>query len=414
MATYVSRWLALAVLVALVGLASAAPLTFEAALESAERQAPLMAASAAQIDAARSAAIPANALPDPKLVAGVDNYPVSGAARWGLNNDPMTMQRIGVMQEIPNAAKRHAREDVALAGVDVVQMERAVVRLQVRRDAAIAWLARYFVEQRITLFDDLQRENDVLDAVVKAQIAGGRGQAADAVMARQEAAQLADRRDDLVRDLAKARAGLRRLLGPTADERLAGGPPLLEVDAGRLQRHVHTHPEIQTFDALERKAAAEVREAKSAKKSDWGVELAFQRRSPQFGNMVSVQFTYDLPFFSERRQDPLILAKERERDRIDAEREAMLRDHSNELDNDLADLAALSSRIERTRQITILLAQEKVDLQGAAYRSGKVDLNALLAARRELIDVRLKLIELEGEKSAVAAKLKYSYEEIVP
>ena len=409
-----SRWLMLPILAAMGGPSSAAPLTFEASLEIAEHQAPLMAANAAQIDAARAASIPASALPDPKLVAGLDNYPVSGTARWGLNNDSMTMQRIGVMQDVPSAAKRRAREEVALASVDVAQTEGAVVRSQVRRDAAMAWLARYFVEKKVTLFDDLQRENDVLDTVIRAQIAGGRGQAADVLMARQEAAQLADRRDDLVRDIAKARAGLRRLLGAAADEPLAGGPPLLEVDASQLQKHIHAHPEIQTYEALGRKAAAEVREAKSAKTSDWGVELDFQRRSPQFGNMVSVQVTYELPFFSERRQDPLILAKVRELERIDAEREAMLREHTNELDNDLADLAALSSQVERTGQTTIPLARERVDLQAAAYRSGKADLTALLTARRELVDLRLKLIELEGERAAVAAKLKYAYGESVP
>jgi hypothetical protein len=31
------------------------------------------------------------------------------------------------------------------------------------------------------------------------------------------------------------------------------------------------------------------------KKSDWGVELAYQRRDPRFGNMVSVQFTFEIP-----------------------------------------------------------------------------------------------------------------------
>ncbi|MDR3087092.1 MAG: hypothetical protein LBU45_03990, partial [Azoarcus sp.] len=58
--------------------AQAAPLDFTAALELAERQSPALAASTAQIDAARSEALPAGALPDPKMVIGIENYPVSG------------------------------------------------------------------------------------------------------------------------------------------------------------------------------------------------------------------------------------------------------------------------------------------------------------------------------------------------
>jgi cobalt-zinc-cadmium efflux system outer membrane protein len=45
----------------------ALPLTFSAALELAERNAPLLIAKAAKIDVARSAAIPAGELRDPRL-----------------------------------------------------------------------------------------------------------------------------------------------------------------------------------------------------------------------------------------------------------------------------------------------------------------------------------------------------------
>lgn len=414
MSLYSPRWIVPPLLAALAGSAAAAPLTFAATLELAERQAPLLAASAAQIDGARAAAIPAGALPDPRLVAGMDNYPVSGPERWAMNSDPMTMQRVGLMQEFPNGDKRRAREAVALAGVDVARSERAVVRLQVRRAAALAWLSRYFVEHKLALFADLERENALLGEVVRAQIAGGRGPAVDAVMPRQEAVQLADRRDDLLRDLARARAELRRVAGPAAQEAIAGEPPAFAVDADELQRHLHAHPELQAFQARTQLAAAEVREARAQKKSDWGIELDFQRRSALFGNMVSVQVTYDLPFFAEKRQDPQILARLRELDRIDAQREALLRDHASALEDDLADLAALSHQLERTRGSALALAREKVDLQTAGYEAGKLDLGALLAARRELIDLQLRAVDLAGQQAAAAARLHYAYEEAAP
>jgi outer membrane protein TolC len=408
------RWAVPFVLAGYSGLTFAAPLSLATALDIAERQSPALLANAAQIGSAQSTAIPAGALPDPKLVAGLDNLDVSGADRWRPNGDFMTMQRIGLMQEFPNSDKRRAREEVAAAGIDVAHAQGRVVRLQVRRDTALAWLNRYFLEQKLAIFDELEQENQALSAVVKAQIAGGRGQPADVLMPQQEEAQIADRRDDLARDIAKAKASLRRFVGTYADETLAGDPPTLEVDGAALHRHLHAHPELQIFEAQSQRTSAEVREAKSAKKSDWGVELDFQRRAPQFGNMVSVQFTFDLPFFPERRQDPLILAKERDLERIDAEREAMLREHTNALDNDLADLAAVSSQLNRARTTSLTLAREKVDLQTASYQSGKGELTALLLARRELIDERLKVIDLESQRAAVAASLKFAYGEIAP
>jgi outer membrane protein TolC len=408
------RWTVPLIFAGYGGLAMAAPLSFTSALDLAERQSPALAANVAQIGAAQSMAVPAGALPDPKLVAGLDNFDVSGADRWRPNGDFMTMQRIGVMQEFPNSEKRRAREEVATAGIDVAQTQGRVVRLQVRRDTALAWLNRYYLEQKLAIFDELEDERQALAVAVKARIAGGQGQASDALLPMQEEAQLGDRRDDLARDIAKAKASLRRFVGSDADEALAGEPPTLEVDPVALHRHVHAHPELRIFEAQLQKTSAEVREAKAAKKSDWGVELDFQRRAPQFGNMVSVQFTFDLPFFPARRQDPLIAAKERDLDRIDAEREAMLREHTNALDNDLADLAALSSQLDRARNTSLTLAREKVDLQAASYQSGKGELIALLDARRELIDARLRVIDLEGQRAAVAATLKFAYGEIAP
>ncbi len=409
-----SRWLVPALLAALAGSSHAAPLDFAASLALAERQAPLLAARDAQIDAAHASTIAASALPDPRLVAGLDNVPVSGDQRWGLNNDPMTMQRIGLMQEFPNGDKRRARAAVALADVGIAQSDRQLTRLQVRRDAALAWLGRYFAERKLLLFDELERENALLDAVVRAQVAGGRGPAADAVLPRQEAVQLGDRRDDLQRDLARARSELRRLVGAAADEPLAGDPPPLAVNAGELQGHLDTHPELQTVDARERRADAEVQEARSGKQSDWGIEVDFQRRAPLFGNMVSVQVTYDLPFFAAGRQDPRILAKLRERDRLAAEREAMLREHASALEGDLADLAALSRQLDRAQAVALPLARQKVDVQTASYQGGRADLGALLAARRELLDLRLRVVDLEGQRAAIAARLNYGYQETAP
>lgn len=408
------RWMLLTLrvsLAGLAGLAQAAPLSFNTALDLAERQSPNLVASAAQISAAQAAAIPAGALPDPKLFAGIDNYPVSGMDAWRLKRDFMTMQKIGVMQEFPNAAKRRAREDVAAAGVDVAEARRRIERQKLRRGAALAWLNRYYLERQVALFDELERENTLLAEAVKAQVTAGRGQLADAVMPKQEAAQLADRRDELARELARARASLRRYVGVDADESLAGEPPLLAVDAAQFRQYLHQHPELQAFGAETRKAEAEVHEAVAMKRPDWGVELAFQRRAPQFGNMVSLQFTFDLPVSPSTRQEPLIEAKRQELVRLDAEREAMLREHANELDNDLADYAALSRQLDRARQTVLPLARQKVELQTAGYRAGRGELTSVLAARRELIDQRLKEIEQEGQRAALAAQLHFAYGE---
>lgn len=401
----------LPVLAGLVSLAQAEPLSFSRALDLAEHRSPVLTADTDQIDAARSAAIPAGSLPDPKIFVGIDNFPVSGPDAGRLQSDFMTMQKIGVMQDVPNADKRHAREAVAAASVNVADAQLQVARLGVRRDAARAWLDLYYLRRKDALFDELNRENAVLTAAVRAQVASGRAQAADAVAPQQELTQIADRRDDLARDITKAKARLRQLVGGDADQGLAGAPPALLVDAPQLRAHLRHHPELLAFAAATLEAEAQVREAQAMKKSDWGVELAYQRRAPQFGNMVSIQFNFDLPVSTATRQDPVIAAKELELARIDAERDGLLRQHERELDSTLADYDALTRQLERAEHTALPLAEQKVALQTASYRAGRADIGTVLAARRERIDERMRIIDLKAQRAAAWAQLRFNYEE---
>jgi outer membrane protein TolC len=391
------------------GLAVAEPLTFDAALDLATRSSPDIAVQTASVEAAQSATVAAGRLPDPKLTVGVENFPVTGEERGSLTRDFMTMRKVGLMQDVPNAGKREARSAAAAADAERAQAERRVSILTVRRDTALAWLARYYLECRGSLFDELDRENQLFARSVQAQFAGGRGMPADVVAPKQEAAELADRRDELVSEIAKSKATLRRWAGPAGDEPLAGDPPALALDTEHLRGHIHEHAELAVFVPMTQMAQAEVHEAEAAKRPDWGVEVAYGRRGSAFSDMVSLQFTLDLPLFARTRQDPQIAAKRQELTRVEAQREAMFRDHTQELDAELAEYEVTTRQLARLREAHLPLAQQKVDYQFASYRAGKADLTAVLSARRELIDERLKEIELDGKRAATAAKLYFFY-----
>jgi cobalt-zinc-cadmium efflux system outer membrane protein len=390
-------------------LAIAEPLTFDAALELATRSSPDIAVQTASVEAAQSASVAAGRLPDPKLTFGVENLPVTGEERGSLTRDFMTMRKVGLMQDVPNGGKRQSRAAAAAADTERARAERRVSILTVRRDTAVAWLARYYLERRGALFDELERENQLFAQSVQAQFAGGRGMPADLVAPKQEAAEIADRRDELASEIAKSKATLRRWLGPAGDEPLAGDPPALALDTEHLRGHIHEHPELAMFVPMTQMAQAQVHEAEAAKRPDWGVELSYGRRGSAFSDMVSLQFTLDLPLFARTRQDPQIAAKRQELNRVESQRDAMLRDHTEELDAELAEYQMTTRQLARLREAHLPLAQQKVDYQFASYRAGKADLTAVLNARRELIDERLKDIELDSKRAATVAKLYFFY-----
>ena len=395
----------LAALVALCpALQARAGLSFDEASRLAREQAPALVAQQSALAGARSLQGNVSTLPDPRLIVGVDNLPVTGPDRFSLTRDFMTMQRLGLMQEVPNRAKREAREAGAQARVDRERATLAVVQLAVQRDAALAWLATYYAERRVAQLGELERENQLLQATLDARVAAGRAMPAERTMARQEALALADRRDDALRDAAKARAALRRWVGARADEALEGDAPALAVSPEQVRAGLHHHAEIAPYAAMQAQAQAELREADAEQRGDWGWELVYSRR-PQYSDMVSFQFTFDLPWQRDQRQKPQVLARQKDAERIEAEREDTMRRHREELETQLAELQALDNQLARLSGGGLSLATERVALALASYEAGRGDLGPVLAARREALDTRLRLLDLETQRSALRVRL---------
>ena len=384
---------------------ASAGLSFDEATRLARDQAPSLVAQHSALAGAQAAQPAAAALPDPRLTVGVDNLPISGPDRYSLTRDFMTMQRIGVMQEVPNRAKREARAAGAQARVEREKAMLAVAQLAVQREAALAWLGVFFAERRVAQLADLDRENRILQDTLDARVASGKAMPAERTMARQEALALADRQDDARRDVTKARAALRRWVGGRADDALDGGPPALSVDPAAVRAGLHRHAEVAPYAAMQAMAQAEVGEAQAEQRGDWGWEVAYSRRGPQYGDMVSFQFSFDLPWQKGRRQQPQIAAKQKDVQRIEAERDETIRKHQEEIDGQLAELQALDAQRERLERNGQPLAAERVALALAGYQAGRGDLAAVLMARRESVETRLRLIELDTQRAALRVRL---------
>lgn len=391
--------------------AHAQPLTFERAEALAEQTAPENLARQAQVASAQQSVEPADALPDPKLILGVDNLPIEGPDRYTLNRDSMTMRRIGFMQEVPNSDKRQARRQSAEASVIRAEAEQRAMQLEIKRQTALSWLDVYYAERSVSLFDQLERQIDMLRSTVQSLIAGGSAQPGELLQADQEALALQDRRDELNRDVAIARAKLRRWIGNEADQPLTGNVPSLNLEAPHLQHRLAQHPDLRAASARVGEASAELDEAIAEKTPDWGVELAYNNRDNQFGDMVMVQFTFDLPMFVGTRQGPKINAKQQSVAQMEAEQEVLLRAHQAELESGLAELEQLRRTLTRTKSTVIPLASKRADLELAAYQVGNSQLTSVITAQRDLIEAQLRQIEQQRKLSQLSASLYYAYVE---
>jgi outer membrane protein TolC len=389
----------------------ARPLSLAEAVRLAEDDSPAVAARKSAVESAEDAVGPAGALPDPQLVAGIDNLPVTTGDAFNVTRDFMTMRKIGVMQDFPQREKRRARTDRAQA---TAERERALLtteQLSVREAVARAWIARASVEHRLQLLQALQTRAEVLVAAATAALSGGHSSAADGIAAKSAQASLADRISQVEREVEDARAEFARWVPQAADRPLGDAADWsdLGVDPDSLLTHIGHHRELLAYDAAEQAANADVGMARAEKRPDWSVELDYAQRGPQYSNMISLEFRVGLPIFPTHRQDATIASKQAAVEQLEAEREDARRMHTADLKKTLAAWRSAGERVRRYEKDLLPLADDRADASLAAYRGGRGDLQASVTALDEAIEVRLVYTELQNTYGQAWATLHFAF-----
>ena len=390
-------------------------LSLDEAVRLAEEDAPTIAARKASVESTENAVAPAGALPDPQLVAGIDNLPVSNDDAFSVTRDFMTMRKIGVMQDFPQRAKRKSRTERAQA---MAERERALLtteRLSVREAVARTWIARATAEHRLQLLQALQPRAEAQVAAATAALSAGRGSAADGIAAKVDQAMLADRISQVQREVDEARADFARWLPDAADRPLGDAPDWSDLGVGvnpdTLVGNIAHHRELLAYDAAEQAANADVAMARAEKRPDWSVELDYAQRGPQFSNMISLEFRIGLPIFPTHRQDSTIASKLAAVTQIEAEREDARRMHTAELRKTLTAWRSAGERVQRYEHDLLPLADDRAEAALAAYRGGRGELQASLSALDEAIEQRIVYTELQNTFGQAWAALHFAFPE---
>jgi outer membrane protein TolC len=378
----------------------AEPMSLDEALRRAETQAPELRAREAGVDAATSAAIAADRLPDPKLDLAIKDFPVTGPDAGRFNRDDFTMQVIGVSQEFTNPAKRRARALRAHADIDVAEAEQAVAAQDIRLATALAWIDLHYAKKRLKELDLLDDELDELQATVTARLASGAARPAQALEPEQLRAQLADRRSALTADIARYRAQLTRFTGDAAAD-TAGDLPPLAINGDALRAGLPALPLLRAFDARTTAADAETGLARADKRPDWTVNAAYGRREPNFGDLVTVGVTIDLPLFAKKRQDPKIAARASEATRARLDREAAEREVAAALSADLAMHRMHDEQLVNARTRLVPLAKQRAQL----------DLGSALLSTLALAEAEVDALAREAEVARDAVRIIFTYGE---
>lgn len=384
-------------------------LTLQEAQSLAAARSQQLAANKASAAASRQMAAAAGQLPDPVLKLGVENLPLNGPDRLSLSRDFMTMRRIGVMQELPRAEKRQLRAERFEREADRTLAESRLNLANLQRETALAWIERYYTQQMRDLVLRQIQETRLQVQAAESGFGIGRSSQADVFAARSALVMLQDRLSQVEKQHRGAALMLARWIGAAA-ERPTAQPPdwqASSLDDGKLDEHIPFHPDLIMLKAQVDAAQTEARLAEANRRADWSVEVMYSQRGSAYSNMLSVGVSIPLQWDRANRQDRELAAKLAMVDEARAKYEERLRSHEAEVRGLLNDWKTGKSRVARHRDELVPLAERRSEAALTAYRTGKGDLAATLAARRDEIDARMQALAVEMETARSWAQLNF-------
>lgn len=393
---------------------------------------PAIRVAEARVIAARTRISPAGTRPDPTLMAGVINIPISHPS---FTADGMTMKMIGVAQTIPFPGKLEARRRTVELEADAAAVALDTVRFAIVRNVKTAYYELAYLDHALTIVKQNEQVLGELVGAAQSHYAVGTGGQQDVLKARVATAQLGETANMLVEQRSATLAALNAALNRPVDTPI-GNPDFptglthaavaedtrnIRFIANTLGAPVANSPlpslvELQTL-ATERNPGLRVHEAMITAQVA-RVELAQKASEPDFD--VSVQYgqRVGLPdMVTAQISIPLRLHKRAVQDQGVAEARAELAAQEAEHDSGLNDVhatvARLYSEIERNRtQLALYVrailpqGQASVASTTASYQVGKVDLLTLLDTQTTLFSYETAYYRALADFGAAVAQLE--------
>jgi len=378
------------------------------AAELAVQHQPLLTGLDAQAQAAREASVSSAQLPDPQLVGGIRDLPVTGPAAYSLTDDSDTQFVVGVSQEFPRAAKRRLRGEQRVREAERLGAERRVAELSIRRDASLAWLECWRDEAAKKIAVETLDAAQLQAQAVEIAVRSGAATQSDYVAARLNVERLRDAVAARAQASDAARFELARWIGDAADRPVTVHepefPPAPAVST--VLARLSAHPELDVLQQRINESQTSVDLAQAGRLPDWRVEFGYGYRR-DYSNMVMLQVGMDLPLFPGNRQNRNIASALAMGEAAAAQWDDGKRRLEARVLQANRDLERLNERLVVYNDTIVPQSDVGIEAATAAWRSGRGTLGQVLDARRVRLDVLLARLDLQYDALKSRVVLDY-------
>ena len=377
--------------------AASAPLSLDAAWQTALRHHPLLRAAEADLDASRGAVDQAGALPNPSL--GIEQEDTRRETR---------STTVLLSQPLELGGKRAARQALARSSRKLARAELAARQAEVRAGTLQAFFDALIAQERVTLAEESLNIAAQGAAAAARRVTAGKVSPTEETRARVAEAQARIELRQAQADRQVARRALGLAMGvpertlPPLDGRAEALPPRPDVDA--LARRIAQSPTLRRAQGEVQRAHAAYELERSRRVPDLTLSLGAKRVPESGRSQPMIGVSVALPLFDANQGAQLEAL--RRRDAAEALAEAEAQRLRTEVLQTVDQLQARASEVQALKHEVLPAAQSAYDAASRGFELGKFGFLDVLDAQRTLLHARTQYLAALAQVHRAAAELE--------
>jgi outer membrane protein TolC len=417
-------------------------LSFEMAIKLAQKSDPWLTGNFHKQRSIESMSTAVSTLPDPKISIGLANLPTNG---FDFGQEEMTQAKIGIAQMFPRGDTLTIKSQQLRIQSEAFPFQRQDREAKVAVTVGSLWLDAYRVQQSIALIEKNRSLFEQLADIAEASYSSalGKTRQQDIVRAQLELTQLEDRLEKLGQQKNRFEGMLSQWLTKFStsndsvettlysdfslhDIELSHQIPQIDLLNNKLvhsQSWLNSQELVQYFTshpsviAIEKKVSATKTGIKLAEQKyqlEWGVSASYGYRADDpmgrsRADLFSVGVTFDLPLFTENRQDKEVQSAIFKTEAIKTEKLLLLRQLLGSYSSAKGRLLRLKNRQNLYTSKLLPQIHDQAEASLTAYTNDDGDFAEVVRSRIAVLNAEIDELTLNVEEQKLNLELNYLF-----
>jgi outer membrane protein TolC len=423
--------------------------SFTNTVKTAQKNDPWLTGNKHQQHALESMSYAANSMPDPKMSVGFANLPTDG---FDFSQEGMTQVKVGITQMFPRGDTLAIKNQQLRIESEAYPFQRADRKAKVAVTVGNLWLDAYRVQQSIALIENNRSLFEQLADVAQASYSSaiGKTRQQDIVRAQLELTRLDDRLDILSQQQNAYLGMLSQWLSnafltqnsinanqnaeqdtintisqlhsirltkelPDIDllnAQLILGKSWLSVE--KLANYFAQHPAVYAIDKKISATKTGINLAEQQYKPEWGVNASYGYRDDDpMGNsradLFSVGVTFDLPIFTESRQDMAVKSAVSKTEAVKTEKVLLLRQLLGAFSSGKGRLLRLHERKALYQNKLLPQINDQAEASLTAYTNDDGDFSEVVRSRIAVLNAEIEQLKIAVEEQKIILEINYLF-----